>query len=205
MNNEEYIFVIDDDLDVCRTVERVLGSLSDYQVELFLSCEEAEAFLDRPENEGLRVALIVADEKLPAGIQGSKWLKELTKRFPRVRKILLTGKADFEDLEYAVNEADIHGFLRKPWDREELLQLVKNELRERKEQEEDEIVRAVREWVEKHPRPDAKFVVAGAEEYSPRDILEHIAAGTDFGRRQRRTFIKMTVDMLSRAKVPGSS
>jgi DNA-binding NtrC family response regulator len=205
MSNKEYIFVIDDEPDVCTMIARVLSSLSDYQVEPFLSCGEAQAFLDKPENEGVRVALVVIDEELPGGIRGSKWLRELTKRFPRVRKILVTGKADFKDLEYAVNEADIHGFLRKPWKNEELLKLVKRELEERNKQEEDEIVRAVSEWVEKHPRPDTKLMVAGTEEYSPRDILEHIAAGTDFGRRQRRTLIKMTVDMLSRAKVAGSS
>ena len=44
-----------------------------------------------------------------------------------------------------------------------------------------ELSSRLRSWVESHPRPDRPTIVYLGRDYSPKDILEEVEAGTLFG------------------------
>ncbi len=67
--------------------------------------------------------VVVADQRMP-GMTGVDLLEELRRRRPDVSGILLTGYADMQALEWAINRAGVFRFLRKPWEPAEMLQAV---------------------------------------------------------------------------------
>lgn len=67
--------------------------------------------------------VVVTDQRMP-GMTGIDLLEELRKRRPDVAGIVLTGYADMQVLESAINRANVFRFLRKPWDPGDVLQAV---------------------------------------------------------------------------------
>jgi signal transduction histidine kinase len=59
--------------------------------------------------------VVVADQRMP-GMTGVELLEELRRRRPDIAGIVLTGYADMQALESAINRANVFRFLRKPWD-----------------------------------------------------------------------------------------
>ncbi len=67
--------------------------------------------------------VVVTDQRMP-GMSGVDLLEELSKRRPDVAGIVLTGYADMQALESAINRANVFRFLRKPWEPADILQAV---------------------------------------------------------------------------------
>ncbi len=67
--------------------------------------------------------VVVADQRMP-GMTGVDLLEELRKRRPDVAGIVLTGYADMQALESAVNRANAFRFLRKPWEAADILEAI---------------------------------------------------------------------------------
>jgi signal transduction histidine kinase len=82
------------------------------------SGEEALAMASR-----LPLDVVVADHCMP-GMTGVELLENLRQRRPEVAGIVLTGYANMEALESAINRAHVFRFLRKPWEPTEILQAI---------------------------------------------------------------------------------
>ena len=67
--------------------------------------------------------VIVTDQRMP-GMSGVDLLEEFRRRRPDVAGIVLTGYADMQVLESAINRANVFRFLRKPWEPSDVLQAV---------------------------------------------------------------------------------
>jgi signal transduction histidine kinase len=67
--------------------------------------------------------VVVADQRMP-GMTGVDLLEELRRRRPDVAGIVLTGYADMQALESAVNRANVFRYLRKPWEPPDILQAI---------------------------------------------------------------------------------
>ena len=67
--------------------------------------------------------VIVTDQRMP-GMSGVDLLEEFRRRRPDVAGIVLTGYADMQVLESAINRANVFRFLRKPWEPNDVLQAV---------------------------------------------------------------------------------
>ncbi|MFT5366533.1 MAG: response regulator RpfG family c-di-GMP phosphodiesterase [Candidatus Latescibacterota bacterium] len=65
------------------------------------------------------VSVVVSDVRMPQ-MTGTEFLKRVHKGWPDTFRVLLTGYADMETVTAGVNEAEIHRFLAKPWNQEEL-------------------------------------------------------------------------------------
>ena len=65
--------------------------------------------------DGVPLDVIVADQRMP-GMSGVDLLEEFRRRLPDVAGIVLTGYADMQVLESAINRANVFRFLRKPWE-----------------------------------------------------------------------------------------
>jgi two-component system sensor histidine kinase/response regulator len=67
--------------------------------------------------------VVVTDQRMP-GMTGVDLLEELRRRHPDVAGIVLTGYADMQALESAINRANAFRFLRKPWEPADILQAI---------------------------------------------------------------------------------
>ncbi len=79
--------------------------------------------------EALRVAagapldVVVADQRMP-GMTGVDLLEALRRQRPDLAGIVITGYADMQSLESAINRANAFRFLRKPWEPADVLQAI---------------------------------------------------------------------------------
>jgi response regulator RpfG family c-di-GMP phosphodiesterase len=124
------ILLIEDEAEV---MDALLHDLQDieqsFPIEVASSVEEAKGLLEELIEEEKPVGLILSDHILP-GENGVEFLVELAKqeetRFSR--KVLVTGQASHQDTIKAVNSAGLHHYIAKPWQKEELLSIVKEQL-----------------------------------------------------------------------------
>jgi len=63
---------------------------------------------------------------------------------------------------------------------------------------ENELIKAVSEWVKRHPEPKKKVLVVGDNTYSPEEILEEMKQGTEFGKQQLQSIYQLAVELFMR-------
>jgi two-component system chemotaxis response regulator CheY len=122
-----YILCVEDQREV---LDAVIQDLAVFEEKLKLEeCESASEALTLMEEiiqEGDHVAVVISDHIMP-GKTGVELLTEIKKdgRFPKTRKVLLTGLATHQDTIEAINQAAIDRYIEKPWTREHLENTVK--------------------------------------------------------------------------------
>ena len=122
-----YIIVVDDQREVLTTVSNDLDELAEHvTIEECESPSEAWEILEEVDAEGQLPAVVISDHVMPVKT-GVEFLSELSEdaRFGEVRKVLLTGLATHTDTINAINQASIHRYVEKPWDKTELVEMVK--------------------------------------------------------------------------------
>lgn len=126
------ILCVDDQREVLDALERDLGAfVPTFVVEAAESVEEARAVVQKAVASGNQIGLVLADHLMP-GTTGVDFLVELNRQAATApaRKLLITAHAGLEDTIKAVNEADLHHYIAKPWKREELHVAVRKQLTE---------------------------------------------------------------------------
>jgi two-component system, NtrC family, sensor kinase len=112
--HEPTLLVVDDDDNVRRALRRVLRRTRCR----VLDAPEAQSALGVLEQE--RVQVVISDYRMP-GMSGVEFLRVVKDRWPRIQRVLLTGQADSNAIEEAVNRSEIFRFIWKPWDDGHLL------------------------------------------------------------------------------------
>jgi signal transduction histidine kinase len=74
------------------------------------------------------VKVVISDQRMPA-VSGVVFLTGIKNSFPLVQRILLTGYADMQAAQDAVNSAGVYRFLSKPWNDHDLVLTVKEAIR----------------------------------------------------------------------------
>lgn len=69
------------------------------------------------------VDLVMSDQRMP-GMTGVELLSRVRQMNPSVRRIIVTGYSEPEDMIQAVNQAGIQRFILKPWHPEQLIEAV---------------------------------------------------------------------------------
>ncbi len=111
------ILFVDDEDAVLRAFKRCF-IFSDYPVYLASSGEEAlEILSTKP------VGIIISDIRMPK-MDGYTLLKHVRDKYPEVIRIILSGYADEELLVKAFQKNLAKMYLVKPWDNEDLLQMI---------------------------------------------------------------------------------
>ena len=62
-----------------------------------------------------KVGLLLADHRMPE-MTGVEFLEQARQFYPKARRVLLTAYADTDAAIAAINQADVHYYLLKPWD-----------------------------------------------------------------------------------------
>src|SRR3954468_23838640 len=111
------IVAVDDEPAVLAAVARDLrrGFGEDYRILRATSGPEALDLLRQLRTRGDRVALLIADQRMP-GMDGTEYLVEALKTGPAAPRVLLTAYANTEAAIQAINEVDLDYYLLKPWD-----------------------------------------------------------------------------------------
>ena len=114
------VLVVDDEDTVRRTLVRLLRrrgmDITD--------CAGAAEALEHLE-AGLAPVVVISDYRMPR-MDGVQFLSQVKERWPRIRRVMITGFSEPEALQRAINEAQVHRFLAKPWDHAALLQVVED-------------------------------------------------------------------------------
>lgn len=121
------IICVDDQQEVLDSVMRDLRPLGDLiRLEEASSAAECLDLVEQIDEAGDHIAVIISDQVMP-GEQGTDLLRKITSdgRFSKTRKVLLTGQATHADTINAINEGGIDNYVEKPWQPEQLLNVVK--------------------------------------------------------------------------------
>ncbi len=111
------LMVVDDEPDNLDLLFRTFRR--DFKVYKAESALQALQVLD---DEG-EMAIIISDQRMPE-MNGTEFLGKTVDRFADTIRILLTGYTDVEDLVEAINSGQVFKYITKPWNPEELKQVV---------------------------------------------------------------------------------
>ncbi|MEA2003194.1 MAG: response regulator [Actinomycetota bacterium] len=126
------ILCIEDEAEVREAIARDLEAFEPpFLVEMAEDADDARQVAANTIAGGDIIALVIADHRLP-GTQGTDFLIELHENpaTATARKILLTGQAGHEDTIRAINQADLDHYISKPWTRQGLHAVVREQLTE---------------------------------------------------------------------------
>ncbi len=112
---ESKILLVDDEPNVLRALTRLLKG---YQVTTFTSGEDALAAA-----EDKQFDLVISDYRMP-GLDGVDFLTFFKVLQPDAIRMILTGYADLNGMQHAINNAEVFRFINKPWNNIEILNAV---------------------------------------------------------------------------------
>lgn len=103
--------------------ERILNALKTvfrgkYHVLTALNGREALDFVRR-----FRIPVICSDQRMP-GMTGVELLRQSREISPDSVRLLLTGYSDLASIAGSINEGEVHRFISKPWDNQELQRVI---------------------------------------------------------------------------------
>jgi len=129
--NRKAVICIDDEAIILESLrEQLEKHFGDtYLYETAESAEEALEIIDDLEDDEIEIAIIVCDWLMP-GMKGDKFLLHIDLKYPGVVKILLTGQADQNSVETLEELTDQFTLLPKPWNKEDLINIIKTGLKE---------------------------------------------------------------------------
>lgn len=104
------ILFVDDEATAVKYFQRAIGALA--PVVTGGSVEEGKALLDAHADS---LAVLVSDQRMP-GEYGNELLRYARERYPHIVRILTTAYSEIEHTVAAVNEGQIHRYIKKPWD-----------------------------------------------------------------------------------------
>ncbi|WP_180699437.1 HD domain-containing phosphohydrolase [Pseudomonas crudilactis] len=148
------VLLVDDEESILNSLRRLLRG-QPYDLLLATSGVQAlEILAQQPVN------LVVSDARMP-GMDGASLLAHVRERYPATARIMLTGYADPAAIIKAINDGQIHRYISKPWNDEELQLILRQSLEhqhseqererlERLNQVQNEQLRLLNSTLEKH-------------------------------------------------------
>jgi len=120
--SEKYIhtiLLVDDELPITNSLQRVFRK-KDYQI---FTADSGQKGIELLNNEKKPFSLIISDQKMP-GMTGTEFLEKAKGISPQTIRVLLTSHADINAVIDAINKGEIHRYITKPWDDNDLLMQV---------------------------------------------------------------------------------
>lgn len=115
------VLLVDDEESILNSLRRLLRG-QPYDVLLATSGAQAlEILAQQP------VDLVMSDARMP-NMDGASLLAQVRQRWPATMRIMLTGYADPTAIIKAINDGQIHRYISKPWNDEELLLILRQSL-----------------------------------------------------------------------------
>ncbi len=121
--NRPVLLCVDDEPSILKSLERCfLGE--GYTV---LKAESGQQGLAILQERGGKVDLMIVDQRMPQ-MSGDAFLKLAREKYGHLKALMLSGYADFDSMVKAFNEGEIDRFIAKPWNNQELVDMVRETL-----------------------------------------------------------------------------
>ncbi len=124
-----HILCVDDEPNVLKALRRLFRG-GEYIIHLVESGVEGLEVLEQQ-----TIDLIISDMRMPH-MSGADFLAQAATQWPDTVRILLTGYADIESTIVAVNQGKIYSYCCKPWEDDELKDLIAKAIDEKRLREE---------------------------------------------------------------------
>ena len=111
------MLLVDDEQNVLRALSRVLRR-DGYTIHTATSADEGLDLLAQH-----RIQVVVSDQRMP-GTSGTEFLSKVKEMYPDTVRIILSGYTDLATVTDAINRGAIYKFLTKPWNADELRELI---------------------------------------------------------------------------------
>ncbi|MCS6789482.1 MAG: response regulator [Bacteroidia bacterium] len=122
MNGKPLLLFVDDEKMVLDTLvvqsRAAFGEKYDY--ETAQSAEEAWELIQEYRQHQRRIVLLISDWLMPQE-KGDAFLIRVAQEYPDIKLIMLSAYADDSAIERAQRYANLSAFIRKPWDRQQLI------------------------------------------------------------------------------------
>lgn len=115
------VLLVDDEEPILNSLRRLLRG-QPYDVLLATSGAQALEIIEQQP-----VNLVMSDARMP-NMDGATLLALVHERYPATARIMLTGYADPSAIIKAINEGQIHRYISKPWNDEEMLLTLRQAL-----------------------------------------------------------------------------
>lgn len=128
--NELVVLIVEDEPEVRSALARDLSPLAEsIRIDQASDVDDARAAMSEALEAGDVVGLVLADHRLP-GDSGVDFLVSLqaSPATSRIRTVLVTGQAGHQDTIRAINQAHLDWYFSKPWDADELMTVVVDQL-----------------------------------------------------------------------------
>ncbi len=112
------LLFVDDEPNILSALRRLFRPAG-YRIHVANSGAEGLAVLEREP-----IDLVVSDMRMPE-MTGAQLLAEVRRRWPDTMRILLTGYADITSTIAAINEGQLHRYIPKPWNDQDILLIVR--------------------------------------------------------------------------------
>ncbi len=112
------LLLVDDEPGVLRSLERAFRR-EGYRLLLAHSATEALELLAVND-----VQVVISDQRMPL-MNGTEFLARTRELYPETVRMILSGYADLASIKEAINRGAIYKFLSKPWDDDEMRQMVR--------------------------------------------------------------------------------
>ncbi|MFQ5418029.1 MAG: response regulator, partial [Myxococcota bacterium] len=112
------ILVVDDEEAILETMTFTFED--DYEVFTSTDARRALDMLD----EHAPIAAVLTDQRMPK-MSGVEFVTEARKRHPATVRMILTGFADMDAIIQAINDGHVYAYVAKPWETDQIKQLMK--------------------------------------------------------------------------------
>ena len=116
---EVRILLVDDEPNILSALSRLLRQY------LITTAEGGEEALQLAKEQKFDV--VISDYRMP-GINGIEFLMFFKQMQPDAIRLMLTGHADLQGAQQAINEAQVFRFINKPWNNADILNAIENGL-----------------------------------------------------------------------------
>lgn len=123
MTDTPEIVIVDDEKQILEALQR----LFDFEgIDVFVTIDPDEALSVIEKNS---VKLIISDYRMPK-INGVDLLEKVKAKRADLMRIILTGQADIQAVQDAINKVQVFRFINKPWDDDDLILTVAEAIRQ---------------------------------------------------------------------------
>lgn len=122
---EHTILAVDDEVAITKSLKRLF-----HKTEFTLyTANSGQEGLDILQKASKPFSLIISDQRMP-GMTGAQFLEKSKAIVPDAIRFLLTGYSDMDAIIDAINKGEIHKYITKPWDVNDLILQVRQALKQ---------------------------------------------------------------------------
>ncbi|MFW5946473.1 MAG: response regulator [Candidatus Natronoplasma sp.] len=119
------VLIVDDETQILKLLKESLKASKALECDVTLATDGKYGLKHINEKD---YDLVLSDYNMPE-VDGLEFLKQVKEDSPDTVRIMITGQGCLEVAKEAINEADVHHFIEKPWDTKELISIVRRELK----------------------------------------------------------------------------